>query len=60
MGSKMTQPQNPRDLDALAIITHAAREGVPVEDYLRSVARTTRSKVKKIGNGLRSFEEDAP
>jgi hypothetical protein len=56
----MTTPQNPRDLDALAIITHAAREGVPVEDYLKSVARITRSKVKKIGTGLRSFEEDAP
>jgi hypothetical protein len=56
----MTAPQSPRDLDALAIITHAAREGVPVEDYLRTVARVVRVKTKKIGTGLRHFEEDAP
>jgi hypothetical protein len=45
------------DLDAVMLITHSAKQGIPFEQYIRSVARVSRSKIAKISKELRSFED---
>jgi len=44
------------EADAVMLITHAAKSGTPFEDYLKSVARTARVKVAKLGIELKNFE----
>jgi hypothetical protein len=53
----MTKPISPIELDAISLIEHAAKLGCPFEDYLKSVARNARVKVKKISEGLKNFED---
>jgi hypothetical protein len=43
--------------DAVMLIAHSAKQGVPFEEYLRGVARSSRAKIAKVSMGLKSFED---
>jgi hypothetical protein len=53
----MTTPIPPVELDAMSLIGHAARSGIPFEEYLKKVARNARVKVRKVAEGLKDFED---
>jgi hypothetical protein len=56
----MTTKQDPREIDSISIITHACQSGQSMEDYLKSVAKKCRVKVKNVSRDLKDFEEDSP
>ena len=49
----MTKKLNPYELDAFALINHAAQEGVPLEEYTDRVTQYARKRVRMICKGMR-------
>jgi hypothetical protein len=45
------------EVDAVMLITHSAKQGIPFETYLKSVARVSRSRIAKVSKELKSFDD---
>lgn len=48
----MTKKQDPKELDTMSCILHAAEAGVPFEEYMKKVTDYGRKRIRMISKGL--------